>query len=148
MHAPDQIEGSGVSCSVRQARILVKALRAAFSILFQEQIAANETRKSRRRQSLLTQMALSFRFSRVKSRGETVSSTIAEELRESVGYLRDAGWRNVARVVQQGAAELERQSERIAELERRLEQSTGRARLPVLSWRWAGGLSSAEQQAG
>lgn len=73
---------------------------------------------------------------------------IAEELRQSVGYLRDAGWRSVAQVVQQGAAELDRQAERIAELERRLEQSKRRARLPVVPWRWAGGLSAAEQQAG
>ena len=78
-----------------------------------------------------------------------MSLAIAQELRESLGYLRDAGWRNYANVVQQAAAELDRQSERIAELERRLDGSrnAGRARIAALPWRWAGGLSGAEQQA-
>jgi len=64
-----------------------------------------------------------------------MSAAIAEELRESAGYLRDAGWKSVARVVQQAAAELDRQSERISELERssRPQREVPRA---IMRWRW------------
>jgi hypothetical protein len=47
-----------------------------------------------------------------------MASGLARELRENLGYLRDAGWDSTAKLMQRAADELERLDQHIAQLER------------------------------
>ncbi len=47
-----------------------------------------------------------------------MASGLARELRENVGYLRDAGWDSTAKLMERAADELERLDLRVARLER------------------------------
>jgi hypothetical protein len=58
-----------------------------------------------------------------------MASGLARELRENVGYLRDAGWDSTAKLMERAAAELERAEMRVAELERRAKPSIPDERL-------------------
>jgi hypothetical protein len=53
-----------------------------------------------------------------------MASALARELRENVGYLRDAGWDSTATLIEASAAELDRLNARVAKLER---QACGRS---------------------
>jgi hypothetical protein len=48
-----------------------------------------------------------------------MESALARELRENVGYLQDSGFTGTARLMQLAAAEIDRLSSRVLELERR-----------------------------
>jgi hypothetical protein len=50
-----------------------------------------------------------------------MASGLARELRENVGYLRDAGWDSTAKLMERAADELERLDMRVARLEREAE---------------------------
>jgi hypothetical protein len=47
-----------------------------------------------------------------------MASGLARELRENVGYLRDAGWDSTAKLMERAADELERLDMRVARMER------------------------------
>jgi len=65
-----------------------------------------------------------------------MASGLARELRENIGYLRDAGWDSTARLMQRAADDLERLELRVAQLERRANASAADERLPPY-WRAA-----------
>jgi hypothetical protein len=58
-----------------------------------------------------------------------MASGLARELRENVGYLRDAGWDSTAKLMERAAEELERLDMRVARLEREAEASAPDARV-------------------
>jgi hypothetical protein len=64
-----------------------------------------------------------------------MSSGMARELRESIGYVRDAGWHSFAVVLERASVELDFQSRRIAELELRLVRLSAQSPLCVRIWR-------------
>jgi hypothetical protein len=53
-----------------------------------------------------------------------MASGLAQELRENVGYLRDAGWDSTAKLMERAAEELERLDLRVARMERDATGST------------------------
>lgn len=59
-----------------------------------------------------------------------MKSALARELRENSGYLRDSGWDATAKLMEAAAAELDRLSKRVTELERR-EDEAGPSNTPV-----------------
>jgi hypothetical protein len=65
-----------------------------------------------------------------------MASGLARELRENIGYLRDAGWDSTAKLMQRAADDLERLEMRVAQLERRANASAVDERLPPY-WRTA-----------
>jgi hypothetical protein len=58
-----------------------------------------------------------------------MASGLAQALRENCGYLRDAGWDNMATLVELAADELDRLEDRVSELEQRIETQTPQGRL-------------------
>jgi hypothetical protein len=63
-----------------------------------------------------------------------MASGLARELRENCGYLRDAGWNNMASLIALAADELDRLEERVADLEQRINSQTPQGRLGHSSW--------------